>query len=305
MIFLLVFLLPVLITLLFGNIDKTEVKNINNTKLDFDNISLYYYDNYIKTPIKLDDYIISVVAAEMPALFEDEALKAQAVASRTYALKNIDISTDNDISKIGQEFITKQEMEKRWGDKFSTYYNKIKSNVLKTKNQIITYEDEPIEAVFHATSSGITENAKDVWNKDVPYLVSVDSTLDSESNNFIHETVYNKNSFVHMFSFLEKKLNPNNLLSQIKITKTSDTGNVIDVDINGEIISGADIRKLLGLRSTNFSIKDDGDNIIFVTKGYGHGVGMSQTGANLLAKQGYTYEEILKHYYTNVTIETK
>lgn len=282
---------------------KLETKNTNNTNFDFDKISLYYYDDDIKTPLSIDDYIIAVVAAEMPALFEDEALKAQAVASRTYALKNIDISTNNDVSLIGQEFITKKEMENRWGEKFSDYYSKIKSNVLKTKNQIITYDDEPIEAVFHATSSGMTENAKDVWNKDVPYLVSVDSTLDSEANNFLHESVYNKNSFVEMFGFLEKKLSINNLLSQIKIINISEAGNVLEVDVNGEIISGDEIRKLLDLRSTNFTIKEDGDNIIFVTKGYGHGVGMSQTGANFLAKQGYTYEEILKHYYTNVNVK--
>lgn len=282
---------------------KLETNNTNNINFDFDKISLYYYDNYIKIPLSIDDYIVAVVAAEMPALFEDEALKAQAVASRTYALKNIDISTDNDVSLIGQEFITKKEMENRWGEKFSDYYSKIQSNVLKTKNQIITYDDEPIEAVFHATSSGMTENAKDVWNKDVPYLISVDSMLDSEANNFLHESVYNKNSFVEMFGFLEKKLNINNLLNQIKIISVSDAGNVLEINVNGEVISGDEIRKLLNLRSTNFTIKEDIDNIIFITKGYGHGVGMSQTGANFLAKQGYTYEEILQHYYTNVVIK--
>ena len=246
---------------------------------------------------ELEDYIIGVVGAEMPASFNKEALKAQAVAARTYAVYKINHSNKNydivsDISN--QSYQTKEELKNKWKDEFNYYYNKIKEAVLETKDEVMTYDDEVIIAYYFAMSNGYTEDASLVFKENKPYLKSADSSWeDNNLKNF---------SYTKVMSVLEFK-NKMNVSEPIVISdvKRSDTNRVNSLKINNQEYSGTEIRKKLGLRSTDFEINIDKD-VVITTKGYGHGVGLSQYGANLMADKGYNYEQILKHYYNGINI---
>ena len=255
--------------------------NIKNTKTN--NIS----------EEELEDYIVGVVGAEMPASFAEEALKAQAVASRTYALykikhsnKEYDVVTD----VSNQSYQTLEELRNKWGKDFELYYNKVKDAVNSTKDEIMTYNDEVIIAYYFAMSNGYTEDGSLVFNEEKPYLKSAKSLWEDESlKNFTVQKKYSKKEFADLLGVGE----------DVSITdiKRSPTNRVISLKINNQEFSGTTIRKKLSLRSTDMDFKIDKENIIVTTKGYGHGVGMSQYGANLMAKEGYNYKDILKHYY--------
>ena len=247
---------------------------------------------------ELEDYIIGVVGAEMPASFNEEALKAQAVASRTYALykiqhsnKDYDIVTD--ISN--QSYNTIDELKSKWGKDFNYYYNRVKEAVINTKNEIMTYNDEVIIAYYFAMSNGYTEDGSLVFKEEKPYLKSTSSSWEDTSlKNFVSKKKY----------LLEEFSNILNVDKNIKISdiKRSSTNRVITLKINNQEFSGTDLRKKLGLRSTDMDFEINNDYIIITTKGYGHGVGLSQYGANLMAKNGYNYKDILKHYYRGVEL---
>lgn len=249
--------------------------------------------------IEFEEYIIGVVSAEMPAAFHEEALKAQAVLARTYALKTLErnnILTDNSGT---QNYKSNAELQSLWGSSYNTYYNKIKKAVETTKGMYLTYNGEIIDAVYHSTSNGMTEDAKNVWGNAVPYLVSVDSPYDSINSSFQKEIT---------FTYAE-------LTSKLGVTVTSDTifnilsrtsGNRVGmIQIAEKDFTGVEVRMLLGLRSTDFEIAKTESGVVITTKGYGHGVGMSQYGANGMAKNGSTYIQILKHYYKGVTLSQK
>ena len=258
--------------------------------------------------LNFEEYLIGVVAAEMPALFEIEALKAQAVASRTFAIGNIDIDkvyTDLNINTTGQAYLTIEQMKERWGDNFDIHYDKISTAVYSTKGELILYQEEPILAVFHATSSGVTEYSSDVWQAQRPYLVSVDSSFDESVPGFITEANYTENEFISIMrqSYPDIIFSNEDLINQIVINELTSAGAVKSVTVGNKTMSGRDLRTVLNLRSSNFTVRKENDNIIFTTKGHGHGAGMSQTGANILAQQGFTYKEILTHYYQGVTIK--
>ena len=247
---------------------------------------------------ELEDYIIGVVGAEMPASFNEEALKAQAVASRTYALykiqhsnKDYDIVTD--ISN--QSYNTIDELKSKWGKDFNYYYNRVKEAVINTKNEIMTYNDEVIIAYYFAMSNGYTEDGSLVFKEEKPYLKSTSSSWEDTSlKNFVSKKKYSLEEFSNIL----------NVDKNIKISdiKRSSTNRVITLKINNQEFSGTDLRKKLGLRSTDMDFEINNDYIIITTKGYGHGVGLSQYGANLMAKNGYNYKDILKHYYQGVEL---
>ncbi|HCC06682.1 MAG TPA: stage II sporulation protein D [Clostridiales bacterium] len=276
----------------------------NNIPIQYDEINdstVINYKDINKNEIvklELEDYVIGVVAAEMPASFELEALKAQTLAARTYSLKNKAFIT-NDIN-CDQAFITEDEMKKRWGKNFEKNYNKIKQAILETKGKIIVFDDELIDAVYHSTSAGKTQNAEDVWKYSHPYLKSVMSALDSKSPSYNAEYKVSEKKLLdivtNFFKLKDKKIS-------IKIKERYDTGYVKTILINKTEVKGTELRKILNLRSNNFDIEKKGSDYIFRTKGYGHGVGMSQYGANFLAKEGMKYDEIIKHYYTGVEIK--
>lgn len=251
--------------------------------------------------LKIEEYLIGVLAAEMPASFETEALKAQAVASRSYAMYKIlnnkteefDILTD----VTNQSYITKEEMKSKWGNHYDFYLNKIASAVKDTEKEVMYYNNEIIEAFYFAMSNGATEDAKSVFQSDLPYIKATTSSWDNESlNNFKVTTKFPKSAFC-------ENLKLENCKSiQIDNINRSASSRINSLEINNKEFLGTEVRALLHLRSTDFEIDVNNDEISITTKGYGHGVGMSQYGANGMAKDGYNYKDILTHYYNDITI---
>ena len=247
--------------------------------------------------LDLEEYVIGVVGAEMPASFNIEALKAQAVVARTYALKRIknnQVLTDDNST---QNYKDNNQLKSIWGSSYNTYYNKVKDAVYSTRGKSIVYNNDYIDALYHSTSNGNTEDALYVWGSSVPYLKSVSSEYDTTNKKFNYEQVFN-------YDEISNKLN--NAISSdtvFNILSKNNGGRVISLEVNGVTYGGVEFRKLLNLRSTDFYITNTGNEIKISTKGYGHGVGMSQYGANGMANNGYDYISILKHYYSGITIK--
>lgn len=261
-----------------------------------------YYVNLIRNGkterLGLDEYVIGVVAGEMPASFLDEALKAQAIASRTFALftRNGEEGEYNLTSGIGsQVYIDKGEMKAKWGNDFQKYYDKIEKAVLDTSLKVLSYDGKLIEAFYFSMSSGATNESAQVFGEKRSYLQSVESIYDNESINGYMQTVsMSEEDF-------KKKLGLSCDIVENPTVIRNEAHYVESITICDKKFKGTEVRSLLGLRSADFEI-EIGDDITITTKGYGHGVGMSQYGANGYAKAGYSYEEILKHYYTGVQI---
>ena len=266
--------------------------------------------------IPLEEYIKGVIAAEMPASFEMEALKAQAVAARTYVYKRLlgmggsgcslhpgaDVCDD---PTHCQAWINKTQMLKKWGIfSYYHYYSKINQAVMGTKGLVIFYNNEPIDPVFFSTSNGKTENSEDVWENYVPYLRSVISPGEESSQKFISTKQIPVDEVVRLISqkWPDITVNTLNPESQWKVLERSAGGRIKTMQIGQKVIKGSEFRMLFGLNSADISWERVGKNIKFTCKGYGHGVGMSQYGANAMAKKGSSFEEILKHYYTGVEI---
>lgn len=260
------------------------------------------------------DYIIGAVCAEMPATFETEALKAQAVAAHTYAERQSEREKENpdaelcgadfsnDTSKY-QGYFTKNQAKQFYGENFDMYYDKIASAASEVADYIITYNDEPIVSAFHSMSSGKTESAENAWGSPVDYLVSVDSEYDVSAPKYLDETTYEADVLKKMLtaSFPDIKLE-DDISKWFEIEQVSDAGTVLKMRAGGLEISGNDLRNTLSLRSASFEINCEENKIKFTTKGYGHGVGMSQYGANAMAAEGKSWQEILTHYYPNCQI---
>lgn len=249
--------------------------------------------------ITLEEYVIGVVGSEMPALFNEEALKAQSIAARTYALKKDSVGATLVASTSDQVYKTNSELKNMWGESFNTYYEKVKKAVMATKGEVMMYNGKYIDALYFSTSNGRTEDPIYVWNYSAPYLKSVDSKWD------IGTKFFNATKTIPI-SELNQKLGVNiNSVNDIQIKSQTTGGRVNSIIIGGKEFTGVNVRILLGLRSSDFTVSESGSNIVFTTKGWGHGVGMSQYGANEMAKAGYNYSQILKHYYTGITIVKK
>lgn len=285
-----------------GKPDETENAYDYEEKADTQNLDTQQVND------KMENYIIGVVAAEMPALFADEALKAQAVAARTYAtnqmLKN-GTTIDQMIESGGQAYITQEEMHTKWNGNFDKYYNKIKTAVISTKGEIMVYNNEPILAVFHAISRGKTEISQNVWNDSLPYLQSVDSSMDMQSSEYTYETTIPVKTVASLLqkAHADLKLYDGSLKEQMQVIDRTEAGYINTIQIGNKVLTGREVREILGLRSSDFTVKQDGDSMIFTTNGYGHGAGMSQYGADCMAKDGKTYKEILTYYYTGIQFE--
>ncbi|WP_231597571.1 stage II sporulation protein D [Bacillus sp. SA1-12] len=239
----------------------------------------------------------------MPASYEVEALKAQAISARTYLFRFLmtdkegQVPQGSDItdSTNHQVYKSQDELKEMWkNDDYERYIKKISQAVTETEGLIMTYNGKLIDASFFAISNGYTENSEDYWNASLPYLRSVPSPWDKNSPDFIETKEVSSKEF-------QAKLGVK-LTSDISVQRTS-TNRVSSITINGKEFTGEIFKKDLGLRSTDFSFKIIGDTIQFTTKGYGHGVGMSQYGANSMAKEGKTYKEILEYYYKGIKIE--
>ena len=254
-------------------------------------------------------YLVGVVAAEVPALFHMEALRAQAVAARTYAIYSMaalgmDEFDHGRISEIWQAYLTEAEMRRRWGDDFDRHFGTIWEAVASTMGEILVYNDEPILAVYHAFSGGRTEYSENVWSAPRPYLRSVSSDFYTYRADFEYVREFSNGEFISLLrsSFPNIALESGNIIAQITINERSAAGYILRITIGNQTMDGTQLRSILGLRSTNFTIAQSGDNITFRTRGHGHGVGMSQIGANALAHRGYSYVEILKHYFSGALL---
>ena len=251
--------------------------------------------------VPFEDYIVGVLAGEMPISFEKEALKAQAVAARSYVMKQMVYNKDKEYDVVNtvmnQVYLTDEYLKSVWKDDYVEKINKIKTAVLETYNEYLEYDGEVAEAMFFSTSVGYTENSEEVFKNKVPYLQSVSSTWDEIS------PVYEVNYSFSLEDFYKKlNLNYKDKIS-IEILSSTSTGRVKRVKINGVIFQGSTVVSSLNLKSNHFSIVQIDDKVKIVTKGYGHGVGMSQYGAQAMALNGYTYDEILAHYYQGTTIK--
>lgn len=280
----------------------------DEAKISSNEISVYNKDDDKIITMDLEEYIISVVSAEMPADFSLEALKAQSVAARTYALRKLgndteahngaDICTDY---AHCQAFVTKDEMKKNWGDKYREKYNKIENAVFSTKNEVLKYNDEFATTVFHSCSNGMTEKASDVWGGDIEYLINVESEGDKNKKDYVTYAEFSAEVFKEKIEEFCKKDLPD---SQNPIGEHSLTsgGNVAEICLFGEYIKGTDIRKIFSLKSSAFELSQDKNVFKFTVYGSGHGVGMSQYGADKMGSDGKDYREILSHYYPGTEI---
>ena len=272
----------------------------DNTSYFFDDKNLQEIvlsnNNNEKETIEFNEYLIGVLACEMPASFELEALKAQAIASRTYAYYLINHNKNITTDTRTQCMLNKSQMKENWQNDFDLYYNKLLTAVTQTNNVVLKYDNEIIPAYYFSMSNGYTEDSKYVFNETKDFLKQVDSHYEENNKNFIKETTFSKENFCSLLQIDCSDININNI-------NRSSSNRVIDLLINDKKFTGVEIRKKLNLRSTDFDIKI-GDDVKITTRGYGHGVGMSQYGANYMAKEGKSYEDILKHYYQGVIISS-
>lgn len=246
----------------------------------------------------LEDYIYGVVCAEMPASFAPEALKAQAVAARTYALRKLSSAVHAPGAQLCADYTccqayTAQDPES-WGDQGAEYSAKVRQAVAATAGQVLTQDGALIDAVFHASSAGATAPAQAVWGAQVPYLVSVSTP----------ETAENVPGLLEERTFTSQELETLLGSAQLGAVTYEDWGGVSSLAVGKKTLAGPEVRQRLGLRSARFSVERRGDDFVFTTLGYGHGVGMSQQGANLMAQAGSDYRDILAHYYPGTTLET-
>ncbi len=252
------------------------------------------------------DYICGVVAAEMPAEYEPEALKAQAVAAYTFACHRKAARQDKDYDVTDtvsdQAYISPDEQREKWGDGYDEYSQKIRAAVESVKGQLLTFEGKTILAAYHSISGGKTEAAVNVWGEGYPYLQSVESVGDVLSPNYLNTFVFTEDEIKAKLA--DKGVNfSGGADGWFKDKKTSDSGTVLSIKVCGTELKGKDIRKALGLKSANFDVAFADGKFTFTVRGYGHGMGMSQYGAQFMALQGSSYTEILNWYYPKATLQ--
>lgn len=312
-----IMLLTPLASISFRNTDEeydTDASGETVTQIaatEDDTISVFMSAQEKTEEMDMRDYIIGTVAAEMPASYETEALKAQALAAVTYAeyLKKNGSNEEtggaviSDDSSTHQGYMTKDEMREKWGDAFDVYYNKIADAVDDVIDKVITYENQPVMAAYHAISTGYTESAENLWGEAVPYLVSVESEGDRYSSRYSTTVTLTEDELRQILQENNVKCDSDN--DEIKINHVTDSGTVTEITVFGKEMTGMELRTLLAMRSPSFDVECEDGVYTFSVKGYGHGVGMSQYGADWYAKQGYSYEEIIGHYYTGTQISER
>ena len=322
-IIILIFLIPIVCTLQtketsaetnsMNTVVSESIIENNYDYKQYQTVKLLHTENNSIEEIKLDEYLYGVVSAEMPASFNEEALKAQAVVARTYTIYKINNSTKHgdaqicDDSGCCQAWISKEDRMAKWSEnERESNWNKIVNAVNSTQGKIITYNNEPINAFFHSNSGGKTEIPINVWGgSGMPYLQVVETSGEENYSQYSSEAVFSKdelkNKMIEKYSDFEIDFNDQ---SCICILEYTESGRVKTIKIGNKNLSGVEARTIFGLRSANFEVVIEGDNIKFTVKGYGHGIGMSQVGANYLASLNKKYDEIIKYYYTGVEIKT-
>jgi len=261
--------------------------------------------------VPLEQYVRGVLAAEMPAEFELEALKAQAIAARTYVIRRIKNKDYSNVPVEGalvtdtvahQAYLTEEGMKKKWPDpkEYVANKNKLTEAVNETLGQIITYQNEPIIAAFFSTSNGYTENSEEYWENFSPYLRSVKSPWDERISPKFTETV--TLSTKDFASKLGIALAANGSKPALKVLEETAGHRIKQIQVGNKVFTGREVREKLGLKSSQFTWKWQKNGIELTTYGYGHGIGMSQWGANGMAKEGKTASQILRYYYSGVNI---
>lgn len=251
--------------------------------------------------VPIEEYVVGVLAGEVPVSFENDALKAQAVASRSYVMYQMQRNKNKDYDVVdtvsNQVYLDYEDMKERWKEDYINNVNKIKTAVIETAGEYLEYDGKVVEAMFFSTSTGMTENSEDVFSSEVPYLRSVVSTWDEISPAYTDSKKFSKDEFYNLLDLdYKEKLN-------VEVTNSTSTGRIKEIKINNKIFTGKDVSSKLKLRSNFFTIDEYDDCIMVSTKGYGHGVGLSQYGAQGMALDGYKYDEILKYYYSGVEIK--
>ncbi|WP_285767908.1 stage II sporulation protein D [Peribacillus sp. SI8-4] len=316
-----IIMIPAVLVLPFSN-DKTsgelaeqlekKVKKSSNevSAKEMSSVDVAVYRTQAKKieKVPMETYLTGVVAAEMPAEFEEEALKAQALTARTYIVNQLigesrlGLPDGADVSDtvMHQVYKNDDELKKQWGSDYKSKMKKISKAIKETEGQILTYDGKPITATFFSTSNGYTENSEDYWQADFPYLRSVSSPWDKEeSPKFYNKVVVNAADFE---SKLGVSLSAGTTIGTV-VKRTS--GNRVGiVEIGGKKLTGKQIREKLGLTSSDFNWERQGNRIVITTRGSGHGVGMSQYGANGMAREGKSYEDIVKYYYKGVKVQS-
>ena len=319
----LVFLLPFLLTIKFNDENIENNKKVEN-KANSDNQEIehivYDYGAYktIKVQMEdgsivdmnLDEYLLGVVSAEMPAEYDIEALKAQAVVARTYTLYTIIHSNKHGdgiictSSSCCQAWLSKEDRMNKWDEEVrEANWNKIEEAVYSTSGEVIEYNGEVIDAFFHANSGGKTEVPINVWGgTDYPYLQSVETSGEDGYTQYSSENIVSK---TELEKIIKEKYNDFSVDwndNPIEIKEYTDSNRVKTIKIGNKDLSGVEVRTLFNLKSANFICQVESNNIKFLVKGYGHGVGLSQTGADSMAKSGASYKDIINHFYANVQI---
>lgn len=312
----------VFIPILFGFLSSSsmaennnKVEKVKNTKL-VDVVNLKEVEVYISKENKvekvpLEEYVLSVVSSEMPATFHEEALKAQSILARTFVINKL-ITGCNNIKEGNicdtthcQAYLNINKKKKAWGKDGDEYLKKLKKVVKETEGKVLSYNDQLVKyPQYFSTSSGNTEDAVAVFSEDVPYLKSVESPGEEISPKYESEISISISDFKSKI----KKSIPNsdlgnNITEEVKILNRNTGGTVDDIKIGDTTIKGKEFRKIFGLNSANFTLEVLEDKINIKCLGYGHGVGMSQWGANVMAKEGSKYDEILEHYFKGSKIE--
>lgn len=285
-------LIPFFVIKTFTKTDNINIKYISSKTIKVKNEK----SGEIKE-IPFEKYIKGVVSGEMPASYELEALKAQAVAARSYALYHMN-GKEYDVTNTtsSQVYLEEKDLKEKWKEDYDKYSEKIERAIIETKGEYLTYKGEKVNAMFFAVSTGKTENSEEVFVSKLPYLRSVSSSWDEKSPVFTDTVILTLKDFYNNLNLpYEENL-------KVEITEKTSTGRVRKLKINDKEINGRDLQTKLKLRSNYFEIIKKENNIIINTKGYGHGVGMSQFGANEMAKEGSDYRKILKHYYEGTEI---
>ena len=292
--------------------ENQEEKAVQYEYSKYATLKLYHSKTGETEEIPIDEYLYGVVSAEMPVDFDKEALKAQSIVARTYTLYQIMNSKGKhgeadicDDSNCCQAWISKEDRLNRWDENLrQSNWDKITNAVDMTKGKIITYEGAPIDAFFHSNSGGKTESPKNVWGgSNLPYLQSVETAGEDGYEQYSSEVELTKEDLINKLKEKHKEIQINyDNENPIQILEYTESGRVRTIKFGNIEIAGTEARTLLGLKSTNFTFEINENTVKFFVTGYGHGVGMSQTGADSMAKGGSNAEEIIKHFYTNVEI---